>query len=503
MKNLLFLLFIFSFLFPQFNYKNINTSGAMGSATIDGEIYNQVAIRPEIPIGKLGIGLDINLYFNDSGIYKGNWNFDNSTASYRTIIDKIYYLRWGQPGEPLYFRIGSLEQISLGHGILVKNYSNTMQYPEVKRIGLDYRMQIKHNIGVDIIHSNFKNKTPGLIAGRVWYDLSPKIQIALSVSGDANQNSGLLDDDGDDVPNVLDDFPSLDGYIIDSDGDGLADNDPLESDVDGDGLDNWNFDEDGSIVYWDWSTQDSIDFVEMSGFLIDPDGPTDVKRPYYLTENIADIYGYALDFSYKITNKIKLYGQYGILDDNGWGFSFPAIHTKIGILDLRAEYRQCSDRFMYSYWDKSYDLTRANLSDGNIITKSDDLENMISMKGYFLDAVFNLFDYAWMEFAYQDLKSNIDTDSIIKNKSFHANINISTEKIPKLEIAKAFYQRSNDADIFDFKNPSPSTVYGYDIGFKVSKGMTMVYKNRITYKKDATNKIISVPVMQIETQMKF
>ena len=40
---------------------NINTSGTMGSATINGEIYNQISIRPEIPIGKMGIGLDIYL----------------------------------------------------------------------------------------------------------------------------------------------------------------------------------------------------------------------------------------------------------------------------------------------------------------------------------------------------------------------------------------------------------------------------------------------------------
>ena len=48
-----------------------------------------------------------------------------------------------------------------------------------------------------------------------------------------------------------------------------------------------------------------------------------------------------------------------------------------------------------------------------------------------------------------------------------------------------------------------STLYGYDIGFKVSKAMTMVYKNRMTYKTDASGHVVSVPIMQIETQMKF
>ena len=91
----------------------------------------------------------------------------------------------------------------------------------------------------------------------------------------------------------------------------------------------------------------------------------------------------------------------------------------------------------------------------------------------------------------------------ITNQRKKRLLNINTEKIPKLEVAKAFYQRSNDKNILDFKNPSPSTVYGYDLGFKVSKGMTMVYKNRITHKIDASGKIVSVPIMQIETQMKF
>ena len=120
------------------------------------------------------------------------------------------------------------------------------------------------------------------------------------------------------------------------------------------------------------------------------------------------------------------------------------------------------------------------------------------MQGYYVDASSDFFGYIWMTASYQDLYSENN-----RNKSFQIDMNINTEKIPKLEVAKAFYQRSNDENIFDFDNPSPSTVYGYDIGFKVSKGMTMVYKNRITYKTDARGQVVSVPIMQIETQMKF
>ena len=42
--------------------KPFNLGLGVGSATIDGNIYNQVALRPELSFGKLGVGLDLVLY---------------------------------------------------------------------------------------------------------------------------------------------------------------------------------------------------------------------------------------------------------------------------------------------------------------------------------------------------------------------------------------------------------------------------------------------------------
>ena len=47
----------------------VGTSGSMGSVTIDGKLYNQISTRPELAYGRLGIGLDVYLYFNYDGIY--------------------------------------------------------------------------------------------------------------------------------------------------------------------------------------------------------------------------------------------------------------------------------------------------------------------------------------------------------------------------------------------------------------------------------------------------
>ena len=97
------------------------TTGSIGTVTINGQVYNQLSLRPEIPIGKLGLGLDVYLYFNDEGMYWESWDFSTGGAAYRSIIDKIYYLRWGQPSDDLYFMAGALPSATLGQGILVNN----------------------------------------------------------------------------------------------------------------------------------------------------------------------------------------------------------------------------------------------------------------------------------------------------------------------------------------------------------------------------------------------
>ena len=59
-------------------------------------------------------------------MYEENWNFSSTKDAYKTLVDKIYYLRWGLPYDDIYFRIGSLQNITLGNGSLVNGYSNVM-----------------------------------------------------------------------------------------------------------------------------------------------------------------------------------------------------------------------------------------------------------------------------------------------------------------------------------------------------------------------------------------
>ena len=79
--------------------KTGGTTGSVGTVTLNGQVYNQLSLRPEIPIGNLVIGLDIYLYFNDEGMYWESWNFTSGRDAYKTIIDNsrrsIFHIDYG------------------------------------------------------------------------------------------------------------------------------------------------------------------------------------------------------------------------------------------------------------------------------------------------------------------------------------------------------------------------------------------------------------------------
>ena len=122
-----FLIIILAFILNGLLYAQVNNTGAVGSVTIDGKVWNQVAMRPVIPFGKWGLALDLVVYFDAKGnIHSDEWDFSSSNAIKNTLIDKIYYIRYGFPGDPFYGRVGALDDVDLGYGILVNDYSNTM-----------------------------------------------------------------------------------------------------------------------------------------------------------------------------------------------------------------------------------------------------------------------------------------------------------------------------------------------------------------------------------------
>ena len=473
-----------------------NLGAGLGSVTIDGVIYNQLALRPEIKFGKLGVGLDMVIYIDPQGnIRKDEW--DEPTD----FFDKILYVSWGAKGDPFFARYGTLENMTLGYGGLIYGYSNTMEFPEVRRIGLNGGMKFG-KFGTELFVANFKDfgRGGGLVGGRITFNPFSKLVLGANVVMDLNQYSGLKDFDEDGVPDLLDDFPEEGSYAVDTDGDGIADE--IDPDQDGDG-------------YTDNSQDTSIVNNDPDGAVLKPD-PFDIDEV-----DARSVLGLSVDAGYPVFSSkmfsINLYAEGNMLqfadDKSGIGLvPFGANATIFKIVNISFEYRMDSDFYAPRFFDQAYDLDRVVITEdstGNLSVTTKDLELGISKgqrAGYYGAASLGLFNLVSASASYTDMSSD-DGDTL---RSFTSALALNTDNIPKISQAFAYYQRNNDDNPFDFANPSPNTILGYRVGYEVSAGVSLVWDYRRLHadldgdgviSEDVEGEIINI--LNIETVFDF
>jgi hypothetical protein len=473
-----------SIIFTQDDGAGTSVSGNLGSVTIDGKMYNQIALRPEIPIGKIGLGLDIYLYIDaDGNIYKENWDFSSAEASYRTLLDKIYYLRYGQPNDNMYFRFGALPSATLGQGILVNNYSNIIEYPEVRRLGFDFKAHVS-GIGIEFIQSDFK-RVPGVMGMRISYNLLGNVDVGFSYISDLDQYKGMKDRDNDNYPDIFDDYPDDANFHDQVDYErNIYEEMYIEIHGTADGFENW------------FETTNTLPRnPSFDGFDSDP------------------VSGMSVDLTYKINNKISLYSQIAkLIDDNGanvtddkyfgMGIVPLGISAQYGPMKFRAEYRKTGDNFIFNYWDQAYDFDRIKYDVANeaLITKESTLSQFKAMTGFYAEITANVYSFLSLNIGYQDMQGdNIDEDA---NKTLLGSVKINTSKIPKLKKAELFYQQSNISELFT-DDAKLNTIHGYDLGFEISDGMMLVYKGRTSYIMNVDGEYETVNSVQFETQIIF
>lgn len=161
--------------YPSFGFDNSFTNlsnpdsismftGAFAFAQIGAENYAGIRLQPDLSFGKLGIGLDVPVYFNlDNGDLYTN-EFKSGTG----VLRLISYLRYGRKKkDPIYLKLGQLQGESLGYGSLLNNYSNSPSY-EKRKTGLSYDIRIKKVFGVEGIYSDFNTQSFNLFAVRPY-----------------------------------------------------------------------------------------------------------------------------------------------------------------------------------------------------------------------------------------------------------------------------------------------------------------------------------------------
>ena len=479
--------------------KPLNLGLGVGSATIDGKLYNQVALRPELSFGKLGIGLDLPIYIDNEGnIREDEWDEASD------IIDKFLYISWGQKSDPFWFKWGALNNVTLGYGGLLGGYSNMMEFPSVRKVGINTGMTFG-NFGTEVFLSNMKEFTRGgtLMGLRGTYKLSDAIPLTFGMNFimDMNQFSGLKDTDDDTYPDIFDDFPDDKDYWNDTDGDGLADKDGGNKEPDT----GWDIDADGDNI---------LDTV---------DGDVQLKpTPFSLKDNKATAQGFALDLGYPVIKskafsleaymeynklifpKIKGDTYYSRKAMDGTGITVPGVRASLfSFLNVSFEYRIKQGYFAPQFFDDSYDLSRvvAEFSESGTVIRTKEqvvLVDSSNTSGMYGSASANLFNLLSFNAAYASMKGDGDTEF----NSFNALINLNAEKIPKLSVAQAYYQRNNDKNPFDFSNPSINTIFGYKVGYEVSGGVSLIWDFRQFYRDTGTG-LEPVKQTTIETAFNF
>ncbi|MCH7851947.1 MAG: FecR domain-containing protein [Candidatus Marinimicrobia bacterium] len=482
----------------------------LGSVTLDGDVFYQIALRPEFAFGKVGIGLDLVVYMDAEGKFrKDEWDEPSD------YLDKLYYLRYATEQDPFFLRIGAMPAVQYGFGALMSGYSNVTEYPQVRRVGFEIGGRIGQNFTLKAFTANLK-ELGGLVGVRGTYRVAKAFPLTIGVNwvADLNQYGGLKDSDGDDIPDMVDDFPDNADYWLDTDKDGIADVDPEELDLDGDGITDVLLPFDSR--YPDYTGTDTL--------FLDP-SVVAAPEPFNKEVDPRSISGISFDLSYPVISRkmfnLVLYTEYGILNyadtltstvledgttisaNSGNGLIGPGLRAQLfKFLTLTFEYRKTSALYQPGFFNTTYDFERAQFQSYTTSSGQDSMgvktkdqaiiNNPYGMTGFYGGAAANLFNIVTFSAAYQNLVPVTADSNATESNSFIASLSVNTDFIPKLTEARAFYIRTNDDNPLDFKNPSNNTTWGYRIGYQVAPGVSMIYNLQVSYRGDEEIRLLSV-----------
>ena len=143
------------------------TSGLYGGGLtfIGTSPYIQLQAQPDIPLGKVGIGLDLVVLYNPYATDTGSQFLAEDGESWdspSTWLRLIRYVSYAQPYDPFYFRLGELDYLTIGHGSIMSGYSN------YDRRGLRVNLRKSNNrYGIETMVNDLGH--PLIFGGRLFY----------------------------------------------------------------------------------------------------------------------------------------------------------------------------------------------------------------------------------------------------------------------------------------------------------------------------------------------
>lgn len=183
--------------------KETTLTGSLGAVMLhdkDGKrrMYYELSLNPEIVFWKLGIGLSLVLHWNDDGLRKEDYDRSNDIANI------IRYIRYSKKGDhPIYFRIGKLDNATLGHGFILGGYRNELKDEFSKRVlGCEFDLNFE-KIGLETVTNDISNSR--VYGGRAYFypfkiisinmPLLNKLTLGATYCIDKNPDPGIAKED--------------------------------------------------------------------------------------------------------------------------------------------------------------------------------------------------------------------------------------------------------------------------------------------------------------------
>ncbi|MXX40506.1 MAG: hypothetical protein F4Y91_20760 [Gemmatimonadetes bacterium] len=509
---------------------------SMGSVTVDQEQLYRLSLRPDFPLGRLGIGLDLELFVERNGdLGSRGWEAGSSTQTLDSILRKIYYVRYGRPNDAVYVKIGALDDVTLGYGLIMDNYRNTLHYPGIKKTGFQFRIAnfAGTNIGLEGVINNLQDfQEGGALIGLRTIGYAADLEVGVTFVADLDQYSGLRDSDSDGVPDPIDAFPEDGDFALDNDHDGVPDH--IDSDDDNDGI----IDADaGSGLPADIaSALLGLNANYGNAFPIDQD--VERHKPFNKNRVGQDFFSIlGVDLAYPLIRdlglELKLYGQFAMLIDDddglssfaaqqqgvypgnrqatGFGFAAPGLWLSLGPLNGQLDFRHFRRDFDSRYFDELYELDRAylDLATGQAQSKDARLGYSNDLSGFFGHLGTELGSYAYASVSYQHLTGTGDPkQQLIASASLSRKL---LKYFPHLKRAYAYFHKNNigrnpnedGTGRDDFFEPTEDTFYGFDVGLNIKEGASVRWDTRFVFERSANRRLQRHKIMTLETVFDF
>ena len=445
----------------------LSFGGGVGSVIIGDQTYMRLRLTPELRMGKLGIGLDIDLLFTeDGGVRDEDWD------DFQDYVNKLYYIRWSERGDVFFAKLGAFNSYDLGPGLVMNDYCNTLNYPLERQLGLMVGGKLPvMDMMVEGFTSNITD--PTILAGRVTIaplfqsgiPLLKDLRLGVTAGYDMDQYLGISAEEKETIINT-----------VDSDNDGIPDVEDFDNDNDGlytqDNLEEMGF------------TAQQILAMKAAGGIFDDDGEMLDDPLADLDEEDLAVLGFDYDLPLVDTKLLKLnhYGELAQIVDHGYGFIFPGFYSQFAFFHLNLEYRQYDENFMAGYFDHYYDMDRAFLqlnqetNKYGIFVKESLLEDLVATRGWYGKLRADIFDFLYLEAAYTDMYADGEDDGV---KSLIGTAGINTKIIPKLKNMEFKYYQVDVSEITDIV--APHVIIRGTMRYELSPGTNLMWQYQERY----------------------